>query len=438
MVFAADLSEIDRNRLRVDALISGYSEDMGFSQAALYDQSGLLDAFGRLRVSEPYTIFDSKQVVKDSTLLNTVENQPYLFDNAQTAGAGTATLFDINTASTTLSVTAVTAGTRVRQSRRRLNYQPGKSQRALLTGAFGVGAAGITKRYGLFDQNNGLFFELDDDIFYVVQRTYVSGAPVDTRVAQSDWNIDTLDGFGVSKKILDITKTNIFYIHFEWLGVGSTRFGVVIDGMLHYAHQFNNANIFTNVYMSTPNLPVRMEISNDGTGDASTIKMICASVDSEGGVNPNGRGRAVTTGLAAITLPVSGTEYALLGIRLRGSHLGVQIDPTFISTVITSTADVARFRLHINPTVVGTFTYADLADTAVQAAVSGATPPTVTVAGTVIYADWIKTDRFGEVPERLVEKLGSTIAGVADQLVLAITPITNNTDVLCTMNWREL
>ena len=77
------------------------------------------DAFGRLRISEPFTIFDSKQLHN---------NQPLFWDDAETSGTGTSSAHSSARASTTISVSATTAGKRVRQSLQRFNYQPGKSQ----------------------------------------------------------------------------------------------------------------------------------------------------------------------------------------------------------------------------------------------------------------------------------------------------------------------
>lgn len=58
-----------------------------------------LDAFKRLKISQPYTIFDSKQIFDDSDLANTVENFPLFFDNKEVSGSGTSTLFNVNQAS---------------------------------------------------------------------------------------------------------------------------------------------------------------------------------------------------------------------------------------------------------------------------------------------------------------------------------------------------
>ena len=75
-----------------------------------------LDAFGRSRVSEPYTVFDSKQLGS---------NQSLFWDDQETSGSGTSSDYSEDTSSTTLTVSATTAGTRVRQTFQRFNYQPG-------------------------------------------------------------------------------------------------------------------------------------------------------------------------------------------------------------------------------------------------------------------------------------------------------------------------
>ena len=78
-----------------------------------------IDAFGRWRVSQPETLFDSKNVFDDDGLASSVENQPLFYDNAETSGSGTSTSFRLDEASQRLTVAATTAGVRVRQSKRR-------------------------------------------------------------------------------------------------------------------------------------------------------------------------------------------------------------------------------------------------------------------------------------------------------------------------------
>ena len=99
------------------------------------------DSFGKLRVTSPFTLLDFKQ---------NRDNLPLFFDDAQTSGSGTTSTYNANKASSTLAVSANTAGTRVRQSKMWGNYQPGKSLMVLCTGNFNGHVAGVTKRIGYF------------------------------------------------------------------------------------------------------------------------------------------------------------------------------------------------------------------------------------------------------------------------------------------------
>jgi hypothetical protein len=403
--------------------------------------SGLIDAFGRLRISDPQTIFDSKQVFDDGDIANSAENAPQFYDNQETSGGGTSTAFDVNAASTTLSVSADTAGTRVRQSKRRMNYQPGKSQLIKLTSVFGAAASGITRRYGLFDENNGLFLQQTGTELSLVIRSNVTGSPVDTAVAQADWNIDTMGGgdgtLGASGITLDMSKSQIFVIDFEWLGVGSVRFGFEIDEVLYYVHQANHANRISGVYMSTPNLPVRAEIANDGTGAAAGFEMICAEVASEGGVEPQGVSRGYDTGDTPVALATAGVAYAVMGLRLRSSHLGLEVDLTNLDMLIPSAADDVIWRLYLNPTLSAPLTYANIPHSGLQGA-TGTGSITLSAVGEKILCGTATSTDTISVPANIAQKLGSLIDGTPDELVLVVTPLTNSTTIVAAANWREL
>jgi hypothetical protein len=405
--------------------------------ATVDPDSGLLDAFGRFRVSEPHTIFDSHQIFDDGDIANSAENFPQFWDQDEISGSGTSTTFSVDRASTKISVSNLTAGNRVRQTKRRMNYQPGKGQLVLLTAVFGAQATGITRTYGLFDDDNGLFVQQDDTGLYAVVRTYVTGSAVDTKVEQANWNVDTLDGNGPSGITLDMSKSQIIWIDFEWLGVGSVRFGFVVNGILYYCHQFRNTNSLANVYMSTPNLPVRAEIDNDGTGAALDFEIICSSVISEGGVEPQGISRSHDNGVTPVVMASTANKYALLGVRLRSSHLGLQLDLTQISILVTTVNDTAHWELHLNPTVGGTFTYSNLSLSGTQVA-TGAAANTLSADGEILLSGYVKTDQSVQIPARIAEKLGSLIDGTPDELVLVARPVQNNTSALAALNWREL
>lgn len=307
------------------------------------------------------------------------------------------------------------------------------SQLILCTGTLGAGGTGITAAMGYFDDNNGLFAMSKDGEAYFVKRSYYTGSVVDTEVAQADWNLDTFDGNGPSGITLDPTKSQILFIDFEWLGVGRVRMGWVVDGLIYYCHEFLHSNNQAGVYMSTPNLPIRYELANDGTGGAATMQHICASVMSEGGVQNNGYLRHYDSGLVS-TLSAN-TAYAIMGGRLKSTHLGATVLVENIS-VIGSANDQAHWELRIGGTVAGTFTYADVANSAVQVA-TGANTNTVT-GGIEIDGGYFSTTQGVQftVPNAL--HLGAAIDNTPQEWQLVIIPITNNMSVRASVTWREL
>lgn len=391
-----------------------------------------IDSFGRWRTSEPHTLFDSKQIF---------DSLPNFWNDAQTSGAGTSTTYNSNQASTTIAVGNLTAGTRVRQTYMSFNYQPGKSQLISMTAVISDGVTtGIKRRIGQFNDQNGLFLELDESNLYVVRRTYTSGAAINNRVLQSSWNIDPLNGTGPSGITLSLTKSQILVIDYEWLGVGRVRFGFVIDGVIYYCHQFLNTNNLTLVYMSTPNLPLRYEISNDGTGAAAGLVTICSTVVAEGGLEENGIVRSDNLNSAFVNANTVGTTYALLGIRLKTAYIGSVVELVSFSSLAV-TADDILVELRFNPTVAGVFTYNDVSNSAVQIAKgdTAGNPSTTTVTGgQVIQSLYGQKSAATSGPIFKARYLGASIAGTRDEIVLCVTPLGANLDGYGALNWREL
>jgi hypothetical protein len=379
-----------------------------------------IDAFARARVSEPFTVFESKQLY---------DSQALLWDDSQTSGSGTTTTYNTNESSTTIAVGASTAGTRVRQTFRALNYQPGKSQMVLFTCVVGTGGTGITKRWGQFNAKNGLFFEQAGTTLKIGRRTYTSGSAVDTVVSQSSWNIDKLDGTGSSGITLDVTKTQIFVIDYEWLGVGRVRFGVVINGLIYYVHQLLNANSLTLVYMQSPNLPLRCEITNSGAGGANSFVHICSAVSSEGGNNEIGFPRGITRGSTSIQTNNDTNIYPIVGVRLKSTHLGATVRISSISVVCTSTTTYNVYVL-LNPTVTGTaLSWSAVTNAAIEENV-GATNATTLSGGTLLKTFTAQSTNEGSVQGGVSETfaLGSNIAGTSDFVMLAVQRVTGTTE----------
>lgn len=391
---------------------------------------GGVDSFGRQRVSNPEMIFNSKQLF---------DNQPLYWNDIEETGSGTSSTYSSNTASTILAVSASTAGKRTRQTYMRFNYQPSKSQLIYITGVLkkSGGGSGIITRMGLFDDNNGIFLQRSNNTISLVVRSNVSGSPSDSNYAtQANWNIDKMDGTGLSGLTLDFSKSQILTFDFEWLGVGCVRVGFVVDGNVFYCHQFNHANNITGVYMSTPNLPLRYQIENTGSGIASSIECICCAVLSEGGKEDVATNLYVSTGTSSIT-GTKNQNNAILGIRLKSAYVGCTIDILDLS-VLMSSSDIYEWKLILNPTVAGTFTYSDITNSALQRAI-GDGSTNVASGGTVVAGGYgsSKSEIVGDQLKNLL-KLGSSISGTMDTLVLCIYPLgANNVTCFGSINYRQ-
>ena len=400
-----------------------------------------IDAFGRLRVSNPATLFDSKNIFDDNGLGSAFENQPLFFDNQNISGSGTSTQYRVNESSQRLTVSSA-AGARVRQSKQRFNYQSGKSQLCMVTFNLISLDANIRKRVGYFDDNNGLFLETSSSDVYLVRRTSTSGSPVDSQVAQASWNIDPFDGTGPSGITLDLTKTQILLTDFEWLGVGRVRMGFVIDGIIYYAHEFLSANNLTVVYMKSPNLPIRYEIENLGGGSTSSLDSICSTVISEGGTQDRGVDRYAST-TTLVDANAAGTVYAVVGLKLKTEYIGATIKILQTNLLEVQGSKNLEWLLILNPDVAGTFTYSNVINSAVQVAY-GATANEVTN-GTIVDGGFFissqgKTGGASETEITNQLSIGSTIDGTPDEIILCVKPLagSTNTDVYGAIKWREL
>jgi len=282
-----------------------------------------------------------------------------------------------------------------------------------------------------------VFLEQDGLIVYFVRRTYVSGAVVETRVAQADWNTDTLNGTGASGYTLDVTKTQIFWQDFEWLGVGSVRCGFVIDGQNIIAHQFNNANALTTVYMTTAILPIRYEITNTGaTASASSMKQICSTVISEGGYE-----KKVALSVARRTTTVTGISTSfvpLVSIRLASDRLDAVVIPDGYSVLPTTTGDY-EVALIKNATLTGA-SYNTTAFPNVDFDITA----TALTGGTIVESGFISQTNQSAAPAQggadynFDLQLGRTIAGVSDVYTVAIRALSGSHTAIGNMSFWDL
>lgn len=397
------------------------------------DAGAQQDAFGRLRVSEPYELF-SKACEYD--------NEPLFYENVLT-GAATAPYSSVNT-STTLTV-AAPGDVAIRQSRWYLRYRPGKSQQIFITGNFNGAQTGVTKRMGLFDDNtqpastgDGVFFEVDGTGIYAVLRSSATGVSIDTRYAQSAWNGDKLNGTGPSGATLDLTKQQVAVFTFGWLGSAIIQFGFVISGQIVWVHTLYPSNTQTTVYMARPSLPLRWEARTTGT--AGTLAATCGSVQSEGGFNTQGVQRAIS--LAGTGKTTTATNLVpLITIRLKDAYRRSLFQPIdFTTLALGSSPESYEIRLLVNATLTGaTFAAGSASET-----MEYDTAATAITGGRILNADYgfggggstkgsaFKSSVASDVP------LSSNYAGNKDTLTLAVRPLgTGSTTFFAALTWSE-
>jgi len=393
-----------------------------------------IDAFGKWRVSQPTTLFDSKQIVDSGS---------FYFD-IKTTGGATVT-WNSGSAQSTMAVTSTSGSRAIKQTKRIFVYQPGKSQQIICTGKFGTKIDGIKKSIGSFDDENGYFFQTSGSSFGIVLRKTIDGVKTDTFISQSTWNLDKMNGTGPSANILDINKAQIYTMDYEWLGVGRVRYGVVQKGAVIYVHEINNYNSLETVYLRSPNLPVRYEIStHKNTTTGSLMTQICSTVISEGGFDNTGKRVVITSNNGAT---IGASEYdAVLFIRYNSATSKcAQIIPEQLDLLIkpgNSSTFAGRWELLVNPTVTNAVTYNNVSGSVVTQVGVVSAGNVIIDPGTIIATGYFAGTSANSVAQMVTLDpyygLGRKIDNSSDVLAIGIKTIDNTYTVYPSLIVREL
>jgi hypothetical protein len=386
------------------------------------------DAFGRLRVSNPLTLFDSFYRYNDNQKFNNYTS-------------GTATITSNSTSAMTAMTVGTTSGDKAyRESTRVFAYQPGKSLQIMTTFVMAPTKENLQQRVGYFDTQNGVYLEQSGSSITLNIRSNVSGSLQYETVSQTDWNADPLNGSGVSTLVLDLTKAQIFWIDIEWLGVGTVRCGFVIDGQFITAHQFHHANRIANTYMTTAVLPVRYEIENtESTDSAGTLYQICATVISEGGYELVGKPLSIGHTLSSpYVLSNSNVLYPIMSIRLKSDRLGAIVLPKNYSLGLTGNNNF-RFVLILGGTTVGGGWFSAGTDSSVEYNLTG----TSTSGGFI--AEWkqiIGSNQFAGVVDLAqpfkYQLERNSFTGITTELSICLVTSGNNVNTYAAINWEEI
>lgn len=387
-----------------------------------------VDAFGRVRSAQPFTLFDSFHRYQDN---GKISEEAVGGSSAHNANAG---LIECTIDGS--------AGSHIyRESSRVFAYQPGKSLQVLQTYILSPHKPGLRQRYGYYDTQNGIYLEQTDQGLCWVERSTSTGSLTETRVYQSNWNYDKMDGTGVSKLTLDMTKAQIQFIDIEWLGLGSVRCGFVINGKFILTHTFHHANIITSTYMATACLPVRAEIENiSATGSSSTLKIVCTSVISEGGYEL--RGRSFSHGHPISTprvLATPGTTYPVFSMRLKANRLGAIVDPKTFGLAVGAAANFKYFLIGGAVSTGGTWVSAGT-DSAVEYNLA----PTSYTGGRVLDSGYIiASNQTASTPQQERNPFSyqlerNTFTSTPYEFLIAMVSDGNNQNVWGTIQWQEI
>jgi hypothetical protein len=171
---------------------------------------------------------------------------------------------------------------------------------------------------------------------------------------QSQFNVDTVDGAGLSGFTLDPTKGNVYQIQLQWLGFGCIVFSVEDqNGTSIPFHKIYYQNQNTVPSLDVPHGRIAFMTSVGATAAAQQPRVQYASAFAavEGEII-----RSFPKFSTANTVALIGTtERNILSLRGRreyNNHINLtEIEITSMSLAVTSGQQAVRFKVYLNPTI---------------------------------------------------------------------------------------
>ena len=401
-----------------------------------------MDAFGCLRVSEKFTTFES------STYGLSGSNDADLWIT-ELYNSSTATRDSTNNF-LPLTVTTTSGSYVLRQTKHNMIYQPGKSRLTMYTCVpLTSGSSSVTSYIGLFSTTTSSNVVTITNGHYLKVNSTVSLAETlnnsETAVAQSSWNIDKMDGTGISGKTLNTNKNILLIIDQQYLGIGRVRMGFSIGGIIYYAHQFTHDDI-TVPYIFTARIPISYYIqSNGGSG---TLRQFCCTCISEGGLSILGRRLSNGTTAGGVTLASTDTKYVICGFRVNSSHTTTMFYPSYISAICKEggSTKIIKVQLQLHSTngtsigaVSGSISWTSLYNNSTLDNMIGDGTQSVTTDGYILHTEMVTVGTSTNFNfTSLTPHLSRFLATQYDQVYLIVSCNTSNTIVSGSMDVFEI
>ncbi len=312
-------------------------------------------------------------------------------------------------------------------SRKVIHYKSGQGIICRFTAIFSTGVTGNTQLIGPFDSDNGFGFGINGANFSIFSRD----AGSDTFVAQSNWNLDTVDGTGESGFNIDITKGNVYSIEFQWLGYGQILYRIENPetGLFIPVHAIKYANTATTPSIRNPSVGFCVESKNT-TNDTDII----INTSSYGAFI---QGKRILSGLTfgtsnSVTGISSGVETVLFTLRSLDTFNSitnrVPVNMVLFS-VAQDTTKPGTFRLYLNGTI-GSPTYADI-DT-------DSSTMEKDTAGTLTGGRIIFETVLGRTESKDINLMPLDVQlNKGDTITVTATPGVNSTDAFAALTWIE-
>ena len=351
-------------------------------------------------------------------------------------GVGTAT-FNANASNIVMQVGSTAGSKIVRQTKNVMRYIPGRGATLSFAIRLDTPQVGIRRRFGLFDENNGVYFEDDGGTYSYVLRSSVTGITTETRVFRDDWNGEKFDGNGWTGVTADPTKQQMISINYEWYGAGIVQFAWLMKNETVASHTFENSNTNPGVWCSTPFLPIRLEIENV-TGAAGThyIYQGSNSLIQEGEPEKLGTLLSISNPITGTTMSSANTFYPIISIRLKSDELSAVMLLRSLQAATNDNTNI-YWRLFENATLTGG-TWVDHPDE--NSFMQYNTTATALSGGTALLNGFVVGGGAAliNIDDKAAVQLGrSGIGTISDTYTLACASPNTNKKALAVLNWIE-
>lgn len=330
-------SDKPTNTMRVD--------DNGSAYVRFNDGDLSLDAFGNANFSQT-TIMKSHMFQYGS--------KPGDFEDITDVGGSI--VDDVSKSVIRLQTNTNINSRATRYSTTFLPYNPQEANFVCLAVGVGdQGKEGVVRRWGLFDGDDGLYFELDGVDLHFVIKSSVDGT--ETKIANNEFNGNRLlsDTFDIFK--LDVSKMNLYWIDYQWQGVGAVRFGVYSpDGTRILMHTIRNSNRNNLPYIKSGVLNMALEqINTSNVVSPSEMRSSCmVATRNSDRINFIGNTYSYNTN---DFIEINSTDPTpLLSIRLKNDIDGVpnrvMILPTIFEVIVQDNPVILEYYLNgtlVNP-----------------------------------------------------------------------------------------